>query len=224
LDTGWSNPAGGGATEVWTGIDPPATRKDEVLWIDTDAVAPAGVVPVVTALPTATAQDGDEVYYRAADDYGPVMWRFRYDAGASRMPWEFVGGSPITNYVANRDTLPNATSSGVDLANVGPVINVPFAGDYLFGFTMTIDGTPSAAASVSSSPIFSSTPSSQKSNNINVQLAASVTVGLVAGQPAAFAYGAKAASTMTLRYTNLNKVTGLFISVRSMSLIPLRCA
>ena len=81
-----------------------------------------------TALPSSPI-DGEEFVYEAEEG---VVWKFRYNAGsASVYKWEFVGGAALYDSVETDE----ATSGTVfqDLATVGPILTIPFAGDYTVG-------------------------------------------------------------------------------------------
>jgi hypothetical protein len=68
-----------------------------------------------------------------ADTTAGVMWLFRYRAAsASASKWEFVGGSPLTSYVAATDVI--ALAAYGDGGTVGPSVTAPRAGDYLILF------------------------------------------------------------------------------------------
>lgn len=113
---------------------------------------PAGtVVAVVNVLP-ATPYDGQECYYLASDTQG-VVWRLRYRAAsASAYKWEVVGGAPLRGVdlaqLADPTTGETTSSTtGADLATLGPDVTLPLAGDYLaaFGATVTVNTGPSNA-------------------------------------------------------------------------------
>lgn len=134
----------GGASEVHVG--PEAPTDSEVLWIDTDEIAPGYGVPRVTALP-ATPADGDEVYY-VADAANGILWHLRYNANsASQYKWEFIGGSEKWSSVgASAATIGGGSSWSATLTDGTGVVSmtIPLAGEYVFSFNgiaYTADGS-----------------------------------------------------------------------------------
>lgn len=122
-------PGAAGPSSYWVGPDtPPSTSY---LWIDTDEPEVTPSVPqLVSALPGSPV-DGQEIYFQstamAADG---IAWHLRYRATASSVyKWEFLGGAPLYNLVAQNA----GTASGTytDLATPGPDVTVPLAGDYM---------------------------------------------------------------------------------------------
>ncbi len=93
-------------------------------------LAPSGA-PIVTALP-AFPVDGQVVnYWHAATNR---MWELTYQAAApAPYRWCFTGGAPIHAEVATAE--PSAVTGGwVELPTGGPILPVPLAGLYRFGF------------------------------------------------------------------------------------------
>lgn len=89
-------------------------------------------VPVVTSLP-GSPEDGQLINF-LADATNGIVWPLRYRAAsASAYKWETVGGGAALYSAVDAD---NAIGAGVttysDLANVGPSITLPLAGDYDF--------------------------------------------------------------------------------------------
>lgn len=83
---------------------------------------------LVTALP-ASPVDGHIVMYDTGTD--GVVWMLRYDAGsASAYKWQFVGGPPLTDGIAqDNGKIAAAAFTRYDFTN--PVgITLPLAGDY----------------------------------------------------------------------------------------------
>jgi hypothetical protein len=121
-----------GSAEVYEQPGAPASPSVGAIWIDTDDVAPVYIGnAIVTSLPSNPA-DGQEVYY-LADATNGMVWHLRYRAAsASAYKWEFVGGPPLVHEIPNDD--PTGSTTYVDLANVGPQIVLPLAGDYMASF------------------------------------------------------------------------------------------
>ncbi len=81
----------------------------------------------VSALPGSPV-DGQEVYYKA-DATNGVIWHLRYNAGsASTYKWEYLGGAPLSSYVATSEGTTSTTYAALPTA--GPSITVPNEGDY----------------------------------------------------------------------------------------------
>lgn len=86
---------------------------------------------LVSTLPSSPV-DGQEVFYQASGTMATngVVWHLRYDASsASAYKWEYVGGPPISAYVATDQTRAIGTGYGA-LATAGPSVTLPLAGDY----------------------------------------------------------------------------------------------
>lgn len=215
--------AGGAPPEVFSGTDPPATGP--VLWIDTDAVAPAGGPPVVTTLP-ATANEGDEIYFSPGNDYqGPVKWHMRFNAGASRAGWEFLGGAGLNGFVDTREALA-ASSSIQDPATVGPKVTLPCKGDWLITVSFRVDvgsSAPSAVVAINPNLAYSNgSPDLTRGINTNVGFPATANNSVVLATTA-YVYNVRnAGNTVTLRYTNLNSATNVFVSIRVLTATPIR--
>ena len=63
-----------------------------------------------------------------------VIWAFQYDATESTVyKWKFIGGPAIGQQI-NTTEVPGLTGSYVDLATVGPSVDVPVAGLWQVGF------------------------------------------------------------------------------------------
>jgi len=85
-----------------------------------------------TTLP-ASPVDGQEAILVDNVTNPTYQWRFRWNAGStSPYKWEFVGGSTYRSAVTTNET--TASSSGTDLATVGPGFVCPRAGDYRVQF------------------------------------------------------------------------------------------
>lgn len=78
--------------------------------------------PSVTSLPT-SAYDGQEEVYETSQG----RWKFKYDSGDDY--WYFVGGAPLSAYVATQQTTSSTTYAA--LATAGPSVTLPLAGDYM---------------------------------------------------------------------------------------------
>jgi hypothetical protein len=91
---------------------------------------PSGV-PVVGALPP-FPYDGQTVHYLCASP--ARLWTLTYSAAApAPYRWCFTGGAPIHAEVPTAE--PSAVSGGwVELPTGGPILPVPLAGLYRFGF------------------------------------------------------------------------------------------
>lgn len=137
----WKSASGGGGTaEVNISTDGPSPRVAELLWVDTDSIAPtpvgtpSSVPPLVTSLP-ALPGDGQEVYY-VADVTNGVLWHLRYrTASSSAYKWELVGGSDMLGETLTDQGFSSTTYA--DLGTIGPDVIVPLAGDY----DVTIEAT-----------------------------------------------------------------------------------
>jgi hypothetical protein len=94
------------------------------------SLLPAGT-PTITygTTPPVSPVDGD-LWDFPADATNGVIWRFRYRAAsASAYKWEFIGGPPLTAFIAADETIATA-NAWTDLPTVGPQVAVPRAGDY----------------------------------------------------------------------------------------------
>ena len=88
-----------------------------------------GTAAMLTALP-ANPIDGEEVIYTDSTTAPTFQWRLRYNAfSTSPYKWEFVGGAPKDVRIATSETW-TTSALPTDCATVGPVFNVPLAGDY----------------------------------------------------------------------------------------------
>jgi hypothetical protein len=128
-------PGAAGATGPSSAVvqaNAPSPRGEVVLWIDTDDVPPpAGIIPVVSTLPSSPT-DGQEVYYQnAAMALQGVVWhlKFRDTMGLTFYQWEYLGGGPLFDVIVAQQAT-NSTSY-VDLATVGPSVPLPLSGDYI---------------------------------------------------------------------------------------------
>lgn len=101
-----------------------------------------GVPTFETSLPTLAA-NGQEIYYRADSTNGRI-WHLRYrdqaSGGSASYPWEYIGGSALTDSVKDgtiSDAQTTTSTSYAALANAGPTVTLPLAGDYevTIGFT-----------------------------------------------------------------------------------------
>lgn len=134
-------------TELWARV---RSRTNDVtvdrMILDSNGLSML-VPQVVTSLPTtgpgtnSALADGQECYF-LADATNGVVWHLKYraaEAGAHK--WYYVGGPPMYNEVAAADTTTSAAY--VDLANAGPQLTAPLAGDY--DITPGMSGQHSAA-------------------------------------------------------------------------------
>lgn len=100
----------------------------EPFWVPLGASAgsldPAGIGTTLPASPV----DGQEYILVDSLTAPTFHWRFRYLAAKASNKWIFIGGTPITAYVDAVDS--TASTAYVALANPGPSITVPVAGDY----------------------------------------------------------------------------------------------
>jgi hypothetical protein len=99
--------------------------------VSTGSIFTRGVrVPIETygPNPPANPADGDTWVLPVDALYG-LNWRFRFRAGATRYPWEFVGGSPAQAAVLSASSTSAPHTTPQDLG--GPALVVPRAGDYL---------------------------------------------------------------------------------------------
>jgi microcystin-dependent protein len=93
-------------------------------------------IPLVTAL-TAGAQgipnpipDNFEVFFQSATMASlGVMWHLMYRSGAGSYKWSFVGGGSMYSTVTGQDII-NTAGAWTNVANDGPAITLPLAGDY----------------------------------------------------------------------------------------------
>lgn len=74
----------------------------------------------------ASPVDGD-IHVYPADLTNGVMWMFMYRSAVN--DWEFLGGSPLIAEVATAETTTSTTYAA--LATAGPLIALPFAGDWV---------------------------------------------------------------------------------------------
>jgi hypothetical protein len=103
----------------------------------------AGVfLPAGTVFP-ASPLDG-QMYVYAADATNGVYWAFVWNQAAGK--WRFVGGPPLTAFVAIQETS-TATTYG-DLTTLGPSIVLPFAGDYDIGVQFQGQAQPGDSARI----------------------------------------------------------------------------
>ena len=96
---------------------------------------------VVSSLPSSPF-NGDECYYSSEDGSGGiVVWHLKYRTTGSSAPcWDFIGGSPLTDNIANSNAI-SSTSYGA-ISTAGPEIIVPLTGKYIvrIGATLTAGG------------------------------------------------------------------------------------
>lgn len=97
------------------------------------ATAAAKLTPsYVTALP-GSPFDGQEIYYQA-DATNGVIWHLRYrTASPSTYKWEYVGGTPLWQYLISVGANFNSTTVA-DPSIPGPTLTLPLAGDYSLGW------------------------------------------------------------------------------------------
>jgi len=91
----------------------------------------AFIPALVTSLPS-SPYNGQIVYYQA-DATNGIIWQLRYNSSsASAYKWEFIGGSPLTQYVEAGQAW---TGTG-NFAGSTPVIITPaLSGDYVVDFS-----------------------------------------------------------------------------------------
>lgn len=96
------------------------------------AMASSHVASLDAALPN-TPSDGQDFYYSLPDG---GQWHFRFNERTGL--WDFAGGPPIIDEVGTDEN--RSSASYGDLATVGPVITIPFSGDYVVEFGCNIYG------------------------------------------------------------------------------------
>lgn len=74
-----------------------------------------------------SVEDGDEVYLEV-DAANGIMWHFRYVLAESTYKWRFLGGPPLSSFVATGETMAN--TAYVALTAPGPSVTIPRSGDY----------------------------------------------------------------------------------------------
>jgi hypothetical protein len=119
-------------------------RRVEEAWRLGRITGTIGPAPEVTALPTTDLTDGQEadLIVDSAGAYGgPYIWRFKYRAAtAGTYKWHAIGPEPLSHRVMPGQTHPGGGPAvWADLATVGPLITVPFAGIYRVDFGATIN-------------------------------------------------------------------------------------
>lgn len=77
-----------------------------------------------TSFPS-TPADGQEYVY-VADATNGIFWKFRWYATSSY--WAFVGGAPLYSVIATQEA--TTSTAFTALATPGPIVALPFAGDY----------------------------------------------------------------------------------------------
>jgi hypothetical protein len=107
--------------------------------LDATGKVPAAQLPAIGGAPTygpsppPTPADGAEwILPISLPSGGPIVWRFRYNAGsASAYKWEYVGGAPYIGLITLGETT-TTVGSFVDTATAGPGLSMPRAGEYVF--------------------------------------------------------------------------------------------
>lgn len=86
-------------------------------------------------------------YTYVADATNGVLWTFEYHATASSYDWWFVGGPALMATVATAQGTTSATYTA--LGTAGPVVTVPFAGDWDVYLSGTLEEDVAANAFMS---------------------------------------------------------------------------
>lgn len=172
-----------------------------------------------TTFPAAPA-DKDEYHYVASPTDG-IVWRFKYNAGsASSYKWEFVGGPPLVSYVA---TAQSTTSTAyAALGTAGPLLILPFAGDYDVSVGATI-AAPLSSAIGSESLMSYDIGGTGASDSDSVEATAAVNSATAVGHSLTFPQRKTGltAVTLTAKYKSSSGGTSFF-SKRWMAVTPAR--
>jgi hypothetical protein len=108
----WLKGVGGAA--VWSAITP----------------ADVSLIPYGTSLP-ASPFSGQEAILVDSTSNPSYQWRFRWNAGSSSAyKWEFIGGTPATDYVDTAEAITAGVGGYGDVATVGPTFTAPRSGEY----------------------------------------------------------------------------------------------
>lgn len=86
----------------------------------------------------------DEVYVEV-DSANGIQWHVAFESGEATYKWRFIGGPPLVSEVTNQDN--TASTTYVALANAGPSLGLPRAGDYDVTIECAVVGAVSAMAS-----------------------------------------------------------------------------
>lgn len=113
------------------------------------AITKTAPVVTVTTLP-GSPTDGQVIFYQTTSGTTPmntdgIVWQLRYNASsASAYKWECVGGGSWIKEITTAEN--TASTTYVDLATVGPTIDVPLSGQYeiIVGADMSVSGFSSA--------------------------------------------------------------------------------
>jgi len=179
FDTKWVAPSGGGTAEINVSTAGPSPRVGELLWVDTDEpITSSGLIPlggsigqvlgkssgvdydvgwqpgppaVVTSLP-ASPYDGQEILYEI-DTSINCVWRMRWNA--SRLRWQFVGGSEARVINFSQPMSQQKTAAVGTYAEYIPASGgvqrwtVPFTGQYWVRFHNIMGSNGSSSVVVS---------------------------------------------------------------------------
>lgn len=189
----------------------------------TPAKGAQGTFPTyVTSLPSSPV-DGQEVYY-AADATNGVIWHLRYRAASSSSyKWEFIGGPPLTDYIATDQSTTSGTFT--DLATAGPTITLALAGDYVIQLEVMI--TPHANQWTYAQAIVFDDGSAMSGPQVNgfanfYDASTTRRNALISTSASMRQTGIGAGSVMKVKYSSSNGADASSFSRRALTITPVR--